>query len=82
LLSAFLLAFPALFSIVNPLGGAIIFHEVTARQTHAQRVALARRVAIYSAIVMLVTLGAGSYIRHHDRCAAHRRRAGGGGAGL
>jgi MarC family membrane protein len=62
LLSAFLLAFPALFSIVNPLGGAIIFHEVTARQTHAQRVDLARRVSLYSAIVMLVTLGAGSYI--------------------
>ncbi len=62
MLSAFLLAFPALFSIVNPLGGAIIFHEVTARQTHAQRVDLARRVSLYSAIVMLVTLGAGSYI--------------------
>jgi multiple antibiotic resistance protein len=61
-LSAFLLAFPALFSIVNPFGGAIIFNEVTAQQTHAQRVALARRVAIYSTFVMLVTLLAGSYI--------------------
>jgi multiple antibiotic resistance protein len=61
-LSAFLLAFPALFSIVNPLGGAIIFNEVTAQQSHAQRVALARRVAVYSTFVMLVTLLAGSYI--------------------
>ena len=61
-LSAFLLAFPALFSIVNPFGGAIIFNEVPAQQTHAQRVALARRVAIYSTFVMLVTLLAGSYI--------------------
>jgi multiple antibiotic resistance protein len=61
-LSAFLLAFPALFSIVNPLGGAIIFNEVTALQSHEQRVALARRVAVYSTIVMLVTLWAGSYI--------------------
>jgi multiple antibiotic resistance protein len=61
-LAAFLLAFPALFSIVNPLGGAIIFNEVTALQTHAQRAALARRVAVYSTIVMLVTLLAGSYI--------------------
>jgi multiple antibiotic resistance protein len=61
-LAAFLLAFPALFSIVNPLGGAIIFNEVTALQTHAQRVALARRVAIYSTLVMLVTLWAGGYI--------------------
>lgn len=61
-IAALLLAFPALFSIVNPLGGAIIFNEVTAQQTHAQRVALARRVALYSAAVMLVALWAGSYI--------------------
>jgi multiple antibiotic resistance protein len=60
--AAFLLAFPALFSIVNPFGGAIIFNEVTALQTHAQRVALARRVAIYSTFVMLVSLWGGSYI--------------------
>jgi len=61
-LDAFLLAFPALFSIVNPLGGAIIFNEITAQQTHAGRVALARRVAIYSTFVMLIALWAGSYI--------------------
>ena len=61
-LAAFLLAFPALFSIVNPLGGSIIFHEVTALQTHVQRVALARRVVIYSALLMLVALWAGTYI--------------------
>ena len=59
---AFLLAFPALFSIVNPFAGAIIFNEVTAFQTHAERVVLARRVAFYSTLVMLVTLWAGSYI--------------------
>jgi len=62
ILSAFLLAFPALFSIVNPLGGAIIFNEVTAAQTHAQRVILARSVALYSTGVMLVALWAGTYI--------------------
>lgn len=61
-LAAFLLAFPALFSIVNPLGGAIIFNEVTTAQSHAQRVALARRVALYSTLVMLVSLWAGTYI--------------------
>jgi multiple antibiotic resistance protein len=59
---AFLLAFPALFSIVNPLAGAIIFNEVTAFQTHSERVVLARRVAVYSTLVMLVSLLAGSYI--------------------
>jgi multiple antibiotic resistance protein len=61
-LAAFLLAFPALFSIVNPFGGAIIFNEVTAAQTHVERVALARRVAVYSILVMLVALWAGSCI--------------------
>ena len=61
-LEAFLLAFPALFSIVNPLGGAIIFHEVTALQEHKRRIALARRVAMYSTLVMLVALWAGTYI--------------------
>jgi multiple antibiotic resistance protein len=61
-LGAFLLAFPALFSIVNPLGGSIIFHEVTALHEHERRIALARRVAVYSAFVMLVALWAGSYI--------------------
>lgn len=61
-LQAFLLAFPALFSIVNPFAGSIIFNEVTAFQTHAQRAGLARRVAIYSTLVMLVSLWAGSYI--------------------
>ncbi len=59
---AFLLAFPALFSIVNPLAGAIIFNQVTAFQTHVERVVLARRVAMYSTIVMLVSLWAGSTI--------------------
>ena len=29
-IGAFLLAFPALFSIVNPIGGALIFDSVTA----------------------------------------------------
>ena len=28
-IGAFLLAFPALFSIVNPVGAAITFHQVT-----------------------------------------------------
>ena len=62
MLAAFLLAFPALFSIVNPVAGAFIFREATADRTHAQRVVLARRVGIYSLLVMLVALWAGSYV--------------------
>jgi multiple antibiotic resistance protein len=60
--AAFLLAFPALFSIVNPPGAAFIFNEVTAEVTHAERVRLAGRVGFYSLMVMLVALWGGSYV--------------------
>jgi multiple antibiotic resistance protein len=62
LLAAFLLAFPALFSIVNPIAGAFIFREATADRTHAERVGLARRVGVYSLLVLLVALWGGSYV--------------------
>ena len=62
MLTSFLLAFPALFSIVNPLSGAFIFREATAERTHAQRVQIAGRVGVYSLIVMLVALSVGSYV--------------------
>lgn len=62
MIAAFLLAFPALFSIVNPIAGAFIFRGATADLTHAARTALARRVAAYSLLVMLVALWAGSYV--------------------
>jgi multiple antibiotic resistance protein len=61
-LPSFLLAFSALFSIVNPFGGAIIYSQVTSGRNHDERVALAWRVAAYSAIVMLVALWAGAPI--------------------
>ncbi len=61
-LAAFLMAFPALFSIVNPVAGSFIFREATADRTHAERVDLARKVGLYSLLVMLVALGAGSYV--------------------
>ncbi len=58
--ASFLLAFSALFSIVNPLGGALIYSQVTAQRPRAERVALAWRVAFYSAIVLLAALLAGA----------------------
>lgn len=61
-IGAFFLAFPALFSIINPPGGAIIFNEVTSERSHKQRVALAGRVAVYSTIVMLGALLLGTYV--------------------
>ncbi len=62
MLAAFLLAFPALFSIVNPIAGAFIFRGATGDRTHLERTTLARRVGLYSLMVMLVALWAGSYV--------------------
>ena len=59
-LESFLIAFPALFSIVNPHGGALIYSQVTADRDHHERVRLAWRVALFSAVVMLVALWAGA----------------------
>lgn len=59
---SFVLALSALFSIVNPIGASLIFSQVTADRTHAERVALARRIGVYSALVILGALWAGAYI--------------------
>ena len=61
-LAAFLLGFPALFSIVNPISGAFIFRTRTDERSHEERTKLARRVGLYAAVVMLVALWAGSYV--------------------
>jgi multiple antibiotic resistance protein len=60
--ASFLLAFPAFFSIVNPVGGGLIYSQITGYLTHDERVWLARRIAIYSSIVMIVSLGGGAYL--------------------
>src|SRR4051794_28280382 len=60
--AAFLLGFPALFSIINPISGALIFRSVTSGLDHPGRVTLARKVAINSFVVMMGALWAGSYV--------------------
>jgi multiple antibiotic resistance protein len=59
---AFLLGFPALFSIVNPISGAFIFRGVTASRPPDTRARLARLVALNSLGVMMGALWAGSYV--------------------
>jgi multiple antibiotic resistance protein len=56
MIGSFLVALPALFSIVNPIGGALIYSQVTINRPHPERITLAYRVAVYSAIVMLSSL--------------------------
>jgi multiple antibiotic resistance protein len=58
----FLLAVSGLISIVNPIGGAFIFAQVTGAYSHAERVLLSRRIGVYAALVMLGALWAGTPI--------------------
>jgi multiple antibiotic resistance protein len=75
---AFLLGFPALFSIVNPPGSAVIFAQVLAARTHAERRWLAGKVALFSAIVLLVSLWGGSYVLNFFGISLGALRLGGG----
>lgn len=61
-MSFFLLAFPALFFIVNPLGGAFIFLSATERFHPSLRSHLARWVAIYSFILISASFYVGAYV--------------------
>ena len=60
--NAFLLGFPALFSIVNPISGGFIFRGVTADRPPEAQARLARLVALNSLCVMMGALWAGSYV--------------------
>ena len=59
---AFLLGFPALFSIVNPIAGAFFFRAMTTGRSMEQRASLARHVALYSMLTMMGALWAGSFV--------------------
>jgi multiple antibiotic resistance protein len=61
-IGAFLLAFPALFSIVNPVGAALIFNEIMEGRSRSERQHMADRIAVYSTIVLLVSLWLGGYV--------------------
>jgi multiple antibiotic resistance protein len=61
-IGAFLLAFPALFSIVNPLGGALIFDAVTVGRSREEKRKMALRIGFYAMVVLLASLWLGGYI--------------------
>jgi multiple antibiotic resistance protein len=61
-MSFFLLAFPALLSIINPLSGAFIFLGVTKRLSHDMRANLARWVAIHSFFILNASIYIGAYV--------------------
>ena len=60
--NAFLLGFPALFSIVNPISGAFIFRSVAGGRSPEMRARLALLVALNALGVMMGALWAGSYV--------------------
>ena len=60
--NAFLLGFPALFSIINPISGGFIFRSVTADRPPQSQAKLARLVALNALGVMMVALWAGSFV--------------------
>lgn len=60
--AAFLLAFPALFSIVNPLGMAFVVGDLIGDLNHAERARTVRMVAFYALCIMLGALWFGSAI--------------------
>jgi multiple antibiotic resistance protein len=60
--TTFLLAFTALFSIVNPLSGAFIFFGATREFEPKVRALTARWVAIYSFSIVAVSLYVGAYV--------------------
>ena len=75
---AFLLGFPALFSIISPLSGAFIFFEVTQSRAARERERLAKQVALYALVVMLAALWAGPFILAFFGISLAALRIGGG----
>ncbi len=59
---AFLLAFPSLFSIINPIGGALIFSVYTRAFSRPDRLTTAGLVSLYSLIIMFCALWGGTYV--------------------
>ncbi|AQS87130.1 multiple antibiotic resistance protein MarC [Neoasaia chiangmaiensis NBRC 101099] len=60
--SIWLMAYSALFSIVNPLGASLIFAQATMGRARPEVVSLARLVAFYSFVVLMVSIWFGGEI--------------------
>ncbi|MCB8880229.1 MarC family protein [Acidisoma cellulosilytica] len=73
-----LLGFPALFSITDPLGNSVIFSQMAADRSHAERRAIAARVGLYAALFLLASLWAGSPVLHFFGVSLPALKVGGG----
>ncbi|MDB6082258.1 MAG: hypothetical protein JWN43_139, partial [Gammaproteobacteria bacterium] len=61
-MATFLLAFGALFSIVNPLSGAFIFFGATLELDPKMRAVVSRWVSIYAFCIVTASLYVGAYV--------------------
>ncbi len=59
---AFLLSFPSLFAIINPIGAAFIFDGVAKDFTAAERKKVAARVSVYSLLIIFGALWGGAHV--------------------
>ncbi|MFG1464838.1 MarC family protein [Xanthobacter sp. DSM 24535] len=60
--NVFLAVFAALFPVVNPLGGAPIFFQLTRAASPAARALIARKIATYGFVLLLCSMVLGSHI--------------------
>lgn len=60
--SSFLISLPALISIADPLGSSLIFYQVTEEREDEERRLLARKIAIYSFIILIFSVFIGEFI--------------------
>lgn len=58
----FLVAFPAIFTIVNPLGAVGPFLAMTARDSAKKRTSTAKRACLLAGVVLFVCAAVGSFI--------------------
>jgi multiple antibiotic resistance protein len=62
LLTDLLISYMTLLSIINPFGLAFVFYARTRALPEPARIAVARRIGLYSLIILAVSLFIGSYI--------------------
>jgi len=74
----FLLAFPALLAIINPLAGAFAFIAISRRASDSERAAAARLIALYGFVLLNVSLWVGAYVLEFFGISLPVLRVGGG----
>jgi multiple antibiotic resistance protein len=78
LIVAFLLGFPALLSIANPIGGAFVFAAMTSAHSIAQRERVALQVAFYTLLIALMAIWTGAFVLGFFGISLSAVRVGGG----